>query len=66
MKSSAELLSHVVERHRAGRRVQADAGSVVDALQQVAQTVERINEAQDIVSGVLTEQNAVTRSVLES
>ena len=45
--------------------IQTDAGSVVDALQQVAQTVERINEAQDIISGVLTEQNAVTRSVLD-
>ena len=45
--------------------IQTDAGSVVDALHQVAQTVERINEAQNIISGVLTEQNAVTRSVLE-
>ncbi|MDO5626873.1 MAG: methyl-accepting chemotaxis protein [Mobilicoccus sp.] len=45
--------------------IQSDAGSVVQALQQVAETVERINEAQNIISGVLTEQNAVTRSVLE-
>ena len=44
--------------------IQSDAGSVVHALQGVAQTVERINEAQNIISGVLTEQNAVTRSVL--
>ncbi|WP_040160543.1 GAF domain-containing protein [Mobilicoccus massiliensis] len=46
--------------------IQTDAGSVVSALQQVAETVERINDAQNIISGVLTEQNAVTRSVLES
>ncbi|GMA39887.1 hypothetical protein GCM10025883_19320 [Mobilicoccus caccae] len=45
--------------------IQSDAGSVVSALQQVAETVERINDAQNIISGVLTEQNAVTRSVLE-
>lgn len=45
--------------------IQSDAGSVVQALHQVAETVERINEAQNIISGVLTEQNAVTRSVLE-
>ncbi|WP_226343686.1 methyl-accepting chemotaxis protein [Agilicoccus flavus] len=44
--------------------IQSDAGSVVHALQGVAQTVERINEAQNIISGVLTEQSAVTRSVL--
>ncbi len=46
--------------------IQADAGSVVEALQHVAETVTRINEAQNIISGVLTEQNAVTRSVLEA
>ncbi|WP_168581260.1 methyl-accepting chemotaxis protein [Gephyromycinifex aptenodytis] len=45
--------------------IQTDAGSVVNALHQVAETVQRINEAQNIISGVLTEQNAVTRSVLE-
>ncbi len=45
--------------------IQTDAGQVVEALQRVAATVERINEAQNIISGVLTEQNAVTRSVLE-
>ncbi len=45
--------------------IQSDAGSVVHALQGVAQTVERINEAQNIISGVLTEQSAVTRSVLQ-
>ncbi|MDO5710632.1 MAG: methyl-accepting chemotaxis protein [Micrococcales bacterium] len=44
--------------------IQADAGSVVHALEGVAQTVNRINEAQNIISGVLTEQSAVTRSVL--
>ncbi len=46
--------------------IQADAGSVVGALNQVADTVTKINEAQNIISGVLTEQNAVTRSVLEA
>ncbi len=46
--------------------IQADANSVVGALNQVADTVTRINEAQNIISGVLTEQNAVTRSVLEA
>ena len=44
--------------------IQSDAGSVVHALEGVAQTVNRINEAQNIISGVLTEQSAVTRSVL--
>ena len=45
--------------------IQSDTGSVVHALQGVASTVERINEAQNIISGVLTEQSAVTRSVLQ-
>ena len=44
--------------------IQMDAGQVVEALQRVAGTVERINESQSIISGVLTEQNAVTREVL--
>ncbi|MDO5698133.1 MAG: methyl-accepting chemotaxis protein [Dermatophilus congolensis] len=44
--------------------IQTDAQSVVQALDEVKSTVERINEAQNIISGVLTEQNAVTRSVL--
>ena len=44
--------------------IQSDAGSVVHALEGVVQTVNRINEAQNIISGVLTEQSAVTRSVL--
>ena len=46
--------------------IQADASSVVTSLQQVTETITRINEAQNIITGVLTEQNAVTRSVLEA
>ncbi len=46
--------------------IQADANSVVQALQQVTETITRINDAQNIITGVLTEQNAVTRSVLEA
>ena len=46
--------------------IQSDASSVVAALQQVTETITRINEAQNIITGVLTEQNAVTRSVLEA
>ncbi len=46
--------------------IQSDATSVVTALQQVTETINRINEAQNIITGVLTEQNAVTRSVLEA
>lgn len=46
--------------------IQTDASSVVDALHHVTQTVGQINEAQNIISGVLTQQNAVTRSVLQS
>ncbi|WP_084441201.1 GAF domain-containing protein [Dermatophilus congolensis] len=44
--------------------IQADAQSVVQALVQVKSTVEQINDAQNVISGVLTEQSAVTRSVL--
>ncbi|GAB49556.1 GAF domain-containing protein [Mobilicoccus pelagius] len=44
--------------------IQADASSAASALHQVAETVARINDAQNIISGVLTEQNAVTRNVL--
>ncbi len=53
------------EVHSKVSAIQTDAGSVVTALSEVAETVERINEAQNIISGVLTEQNAVTRSVLD-
>jgi len=62
-RETAKATEEVDERVSA---IQNDAGSVVSALHQVAETVERINDAQNIISGVLTEQNAVTRGVLEA
>lgn len=44
--------------------IQGAATSVAVALARIAETVERINEAQNIISAVMTEQSAVTRSVL--
>lgn len=45
--------------------IQTDAAGVVHALTGVRDTVDKINEAQNVISGVLVEQSAVTRSVLE-
>ncbi|MET0955465.1 MAG: methyl-accepting chemotaxis protein [Cryobacterium sp.] len=44
--------------------IQTDAGSVVEALAGIGQIVDRINETQTIISGVLTEQAAVTRDIV--
>ncbi len=44
--------------------IQADAGSVVSALADIERIVERINETQGVIGGVLTEQTAVTRDIL--
>jgi methyl-accepting chemotaxis protein len=45
--------------------IQTDAKGVVHALNGVRETVDKINEVQNTISGVLVEQSAVTKSVLE-
>ncbi len=44
--------------------IQTDAGTVVEALAGIAQIVDKINETQTMISGVLTEQAAVTRDIV--
>ncbi|GII22540.1 hypothetical protein Pme01_21370 [Planosporangium mesophilum] len=44
--------------------IQNDAGNVVQALASISEIVERINETQTMISGVLTEQSAVTRDIV--
>ncbi|MGY2126831.1 GAF domain-containing protein [Blastococcus sp. SYSU DS0617] len=45
--------------------IQEQVGRVVSALAAISTAVERINETQTVISGVLTEQSAVTRAILE-
>ncbi|OLB65948.1 MAG: chemotaxis protein [Actinobacteria bacterium 13_2_20CM_2_72_6] len=44
--------------------IQGDAGSVVQALAAIGEIIDRINETQTMISGVLTEQAAVTRDIV--
>jgi hypothetical protein len=44
--------------------IQGDAGSVVEALKAIGEIIDRINETQTMISGVLTEQAAVTRDIV--
>ncbi|MGY1689036.1 GAF domain-containing protein [Geodermatophilus sp. SYSU D01105] len=44
--------------------IQGQVDRVVGALQAIATVVERINETQQVIGGVLTEQSAVTREIL--
>ena len=44
--------------------IQTDAGSVVEALAAIGGIIDRINETQTMISGVLTEQAAVTRDTV--
>jgi GAF domain-containing protein len=44
--------------------IQRDAATVVDALAGIGQIVDKINETQTMISGVLTEQAAVTRDIV--
>ncbi|OLE29406.1 MAG: chemotaxis protein [Actinobacteria bacterium 13_1_20CM_3_71_11] len=44
--------------------IQGDAGSVVNALAAIGEIIDRINETQTMISGVLTEQAAVTRDIV--
>ncbi|PRY32063.1 methyl-accepting chemotaxis protein (MCP) signaling protein [Pseudosporangium ferrugineum] len=44
--------------------IQQDAATVVGALAGIGQIVDRINETQTMISGVLTEQAAVTRDIV--
>jgi methyl-accepting chemotaxis protein len=44
--------------------IQRDAVTVVEALAGIGQIVDRINETQTMISGVLTEQAAVTRDIV--
>ena len=46
--------------------IQNDAGSVVRSLAAIGEIVDRINETQTMISGVLTEQAAVTRDLVGS
>jgi len=46
--------------------IQTDAGTVVQALGAIGQIVDRINETQTMISGVLTEQAAVTRDIVQA
>jgi methyl-accepting chemotaxis protein len=45
--------------------IQEDVEAVVTALASIRDIVERINETQTMIGGVLTEQSAVTRSIVE-
>ena len=44
--------------------IQSDADSVVTSLAAIGETVDKINETQTMISGVLTEQAAVTRDIV--
>ncbi|GLY94138.1 hypothetical protein Acsp02_13940 [Actinoplanes sp. NBRC 103695] len=44
--------------------IQTDAATVVEALAGIGQIVDKINETQTMISGVLTEQAAVTRDIV--
>jgi GAF domain-containing protein len=44
--------------------IQQDAGSVVEALAAIGTIVDRINQTQQMIGGVLTEQSAVTREIV--
>jgi GAF domain-containing protein len=44
--------------------IQDDAASVVSALAAIGTIVDRINETQNMIGGVLTEQSAVTREIV--
>ena len=46
------------------RAIQEQVDRVVAALRDIAEAVERINETQNIIGGVLTEQSAVTQDIL--
>ena len=46
--------------------IQTDAATVVEALGGIGQIVDRINETQTMISGVLTEQAAVTRDIVRA
>ena len=44
--------------------IQEQVGRVVTALGAISNVVESINETQSVISGVLTEQTAVTKAIL--
>ncbi|BFU45616.1 GAF domain-containing protein [Krasilnikovia sp. MM14-A1004] len=46
--------------------IQTDAATVVQSLDSIGHIVDRINETQTMISGVLTEQAAVTRDIIEA
>ncbi|MFQ1000821.1 methyl-accepting chemotaxis protein [Modestobacter sp. SSW1-42] len=45
--------------------IQDDVQRVVGALESIREVVDRVNETQHLIAGVLTEQSAVTRSIVE-
>jgi GAF domain-containing protein len=46
--------------------IQGDAGNVVQALAAIGEIIDRINETQTMIGGVLTEQATVTREIVGS
>jgi methyl-accepting chemotaxis protein len=46
--------------------IQRDAATVVEALAGIGEIVDKINETQTMISGVLTEQAAVTRDIVSA
>jgi hypothetical protein len=44
--------------------IQRDASTVVEALARIGQIIDRINETQTMISGVLTERAAVTHDIV--
>ena len=45
--------------------IQGDVQKVVGALESIREVVDRVNQTQHLIAGVLTEQSAVTRSIVE-
>jgi uncharacterized protein YoxC len=46
------------------RGIQEQVDTVMRSLQEIGSAVERINETQNVIGGVLTEQVAVTKAIL--
>src|SRR5262249_33999159 len=61
---AARLLSPESAQSVAEAAIQDDAASVVSALTAIGAIVERINETQSMIGGVLTGQSAVTRDIV--
>ena len=60
-KETAQATTEVSGKVRA---IQAEVAAVISSLTEIRAVVERISETQEVISSVLTEQVAVTRSIL--